>query len=183
MPVVFGSIAVAVISILMLRRRGEAATQTKEAITLARSSGIDLLAMSLVATILAIVAVLFTGAYGFILLHFFYGPPIAMQVLVSERLPLRDALTKTHSYLRGNWRLVLYLFSLSLFLGLLTFLALGAALTGIQQVAAPWTPLLLAISQGLVTGAVGALVVAAQVALYLELRAAYPAVDVEPEPV
>lgn len=177
-----GSIAVAVVSVLILRRRGEPSTGTREAIRLVRSSGIDLVAMSLIATILAILAVLFMGAYGFILLHFFYGPPIAMQVLVSERLPLRDSLTKARSYLRGNWRLILYLLSVSLLLGLLSFVALGAAFAGVRELTDPWRSVLLAVSQGVVTGAIAAVVAAGQIALYLELRAAYPAVDAEPGP-
>lgn len=182
-PVLFGSIGVAAVSILMLRRRAQPSTGTREAVALAGSSGIDLLAMSLVATILAIVAVLFMGAYGFILLHFFYGPPVAIQVLVSERLPLRDSLMKARSYLRGQWRLVLYLLSVSLLLGLVSFLVLGAAFTGVRELAQSWRSILLALSQGLVTGAAAALIAAAQVALYLEVRTGYPAAGPEPEPV
>ena len=178
-PVILGSVAVAVISLLMLRRRGESSASLGEAASLTRSSGTDLLAMSLVATMLAILAVLFLGAYGFIVLHLFYGPVVAVQILVSERMPLRDSLSRARAYLRGNWLLVGYLFAVALLLGLVSFLVLGAAFTAVANVPAPWDSVALATSQGLVTGVVGALVAAAQVALYLQVRALWP----EPGPV
>lgn len=180
-PVSLGSIAIAVISVLMLRRRTEPAARIGDAVGLVRSSGMDLIAMSLVAALLAIVAVLFLGAYGFLLLHFFYGPPIAMQVLVSERLGLRQSLTTARAYLRGNWRLILYLFSVALGLGLVTFLVLGGVFTSVRSAPEPWGSLVLATSQGIVVGAVTAVVAAAQVALYLQLRALWPG-PTEPEP-
>ena len=130
--------------------------------------------MTLVATLLAIVAVLFLGAYGFIVLHLFYGPPVAMQVLVSERLPLRDSLIRARSYLRGNWRLLAYLFALALLIGLVTFVVLGGAFSVMREMVEPWRSLGLAGWQGLVTGALSSVIVAAQLALYLHLREVWP---------
>lgn len=173
-PVLLGSFAAAAISVLVLRRRQGLSTSVSEAVSLTRGNGTDLLAMALVATMLAIVAVLFLGAYGFIVLHLFYGPPVAMQVLVSERLPLRDALVRARSCLRGNWRLFAYLFALALLIGLVTFVVLGAAFSVVREVVEPWRSLGLATSQGLVTGALSSVIVAAQIALYLQLRELWP---------
>ena len=173
-PVLLGSFAAAAISVLVLRRRQGLSTSVSEAVSLTRGNGTDLLAMALVATMLAIVAVLFLGAYGFIVLHLFYGPPVAMQILVSERLPLRDSLVRARSYLRGNWRLFAYLFALALLIGLVTFVVLGAAFSVVREVVEPWRSLGLATSQGLVTGALSSVIVAAQIALYLQLRELWP---------
>jgi len=174
-PVMAGSLAVAVISVLLLPPSAEPSPGVRAAARLARGAGMDLWAMSLVATMLAIVAVLFFGAYGFLVLHFFYGPPIAMQVLMSERLSLRESLRSARAYLRGSWRLVLYLFSIALILGMLTFVVLGAAFSAWQDSSEPWSSLALAGSQGIVTGAFAAVVAAAQVALYLQVRMEEPA--------
>ena len=173
-PVLLGSLAVAVISALVLRRREEPSSSISEAVSLTRARGTDLLAMALVATLLAIVTVLFFGAYGFILLHLFYGPPVAMQILVSEQIPLRDALGRTRSYLRGNWLMFGYLFALALLVGLVTFVVLGGAFTVMRETPEPWRALGLTASQGLVTGALAASIVAAQLALYLHLRKVWP---------
>lgn len=173
-PVLLGSIAVAIISVLILRRRAEPSATLGDAISLVRTGGMDVLTMSLVATLLAIVAVLFFGAYGFVVLAFFYGPPIAMQVLASERLPLRASLSTARSYLSGNWRLVLYLFTIALGSGLVAFVVLGAAFAGLREGPRPWSSIALALSQGLVTGALASVVAAAQVAAYLRVREGFP---------
>lgn len=179
-PVLLGSLAVAVISALLVRRQEQTSTSVSEAVSVARRPGTDLLAMSLVATMLAIVAVLFLGAYGFIVLHLFYGPPIAMQVLVTEGLPSRDSLRRARAYLRGNWRLFAYLFALALVVGLVTFVILGASFTVTREAPEPWRSLGSAASQGLVTGALSSVVVAAQIALYLHLRKVWPIPPGEP---
>lgn len=173
-PVLLGSMAVAVVSPLVIRRRQGSETSIGEAITLARSGGTDVLAMSLVATTGAIVAVSFLGAYGFLVLHLFYGPPVAIQTLVAEGLPFRESLQKARCYLSGNWRLVAYLFALALVIGLVTFVVLGGAFGAMREVAEPWRSLGLTASQGLVTGALSAVIVAAQIVLYLHVRDLWP---------
>lgn len=179
-PVILGSITVAVISLLFLRRQAQPSASIGEAIALTRTGGTDVLAMSLVATMIAILAVLFLGAYGFIVLHLFYGPPVAMQVLASERLPLRDSLSTARSYLHGNWRLLAYLFAVALLVGLVTFVILGAAFAGLRNAPEPTRTMVMVVSQGLITGALAAFVAAAQVALYLQLRSLWPGPSQEP---
>ena len=171
LPVLIGTVAMAIASSLLLDSPdpGEASTSNASLRSAWREIGprrIDVVVMGLVASLFAIAAVLFLGAYGFLILHLFYGPPIAIQVLVGEAGSYRESLQRARLLLRGNWRTILYLLNASLAIGAVALLVLDL----IVRFVGGGGGALLAVFQGLVLGALTALLAGAQVSLFLYLR-------------
>lgn len=169
-PVLLGTIAIAIGSRLLLRapgdelRAAEGASRSVSRDVTARWP--DVAVMGLVASMFAIVTVLFLGAYGFLILHFFYGPPVAIQALVTERISYRDALQRARALLQGNWRTILYLLNASLAIGAVGLLVLDLVVRLVGTGGGP----VLAVFQGVVLGALTAFLAGAQVSIFLYLR-------------
>lgn len=85
----------------------------------------DVLGMTLVAALTAVAAVVFLGGYGILVLPFFYGPPLAMQLVVTTDLSLSEALQRARTMLPGNWHTLLYLFAVALILGIISIVPVG----------------------------------------------------------
>ena len=170
LPVLIGTVAMAIGSSLLLDSPGPGEVSTSNASLRSawRQIGprrFDVVVMGLVASLFAIAAVLFLGAYGFLILHLFYGPPIAIQVLVGEAGSYRESLQRARMLLRGNWRTILYLLNASLAIGAVALLVLDL----IVRFVGGGGGALLAVFQGLVLGALTALLAGAQVSLFLYL--------------
>lgn len=174
-PVVLGTFAVAAASLLLLEGPdletddGTLDGVTPRPLDRIRARWTDLVVMGLVASLLGTAAVLLLGAYGFLILHLFYGPPVAAQVLTLEGLRYGEALQRARVLLRGNWRTILYLLNASLAIGALGLFVLDVvvrALGGPDAVVRP----VLGLAQGLVLGTLVAFIGGAQAAIYLHLR-------------
>ena len=183
-PVVLGTIAVAIASVVLDGRRdgeGSEGAVANGALQSLRTRWADVLVLGLVASLMGTGAVFLLGAYGFLILHFFYGPPIAAQVLTVEGSTYRDALQRARTLLRGNWRVVLYLLNSALVIGALGLLLLDLVLRlvgdGSDAVVRP----LMGLAQGLVLGTLTAFVAAAQFAVFLYLRDQVPPSGSEPD--
>lgn len=123
-PVIAGSLAVAALTRHVL----EPSPASDDAHAGATRNGLlrtDVLGMALVAALAAVAAVLFLGGYGILVLPFFYGPPIAMQFVVTRELALSDALRDARLTLAGNWQTLLYLFAIALVLGIISIVPVG----------------------------------------------------------
>jgi nitrate reductase NapE component len=174
-PLVAGSVAVALAT--HLARRGAAddpATEHGSPSPSLEGKWVDLLSLALFAALLGVVLVLFLGAYGFLILHFVYGPPIAAQVLLFEGLPFREALVRTRLLLAGNWRMVLYLLTVAIVIGLIGFVVVGALYSLVDGRSDTPAALVLSVGQALVVGALTSYLGAAQTGLYLSLSAKEP---------
>lgn len=178
-PVVVGSIAVAIGGRILGRADDAAATApTPDAIAgdqelpgPARTRALDLFALSLIAAMFSIAGVLFLRAYGFLILHMFYGPPVAMQVAVLEGRSFNEATRRARALLRGNWRLILYLLNLAVLVGILNLVLLGplyGLLDGSDFELAP--ALAVSVVHGIILGVLTSYLAASQVALYEHLR-------------
>lgn len=78
---------------------------------------------ALIGSVLTGVNVLLLGP---LLPYLFYGPPILMQTVSIEGLRITDGWARTKALMKGNWgRVILYLISIVLMLGLTVTLALG----------------------------------------------------------
>jgi hypothetical protein len=123
-PAIAGSMAVALFSRHALA--GTVATspdvEDEARPTLARP---DVLGMTLVAALAAVGAVVFLGGYGILVLPFFYGPPVAMQLVATRDLALSEALQTARTLMAGRWHLMLYLFATALLLGTVAIVPVG----------------------------------------------------------
>lgn len=176
-PVVLGTFAVATSSVWLLGGRRVDADEEQPAerevarpLDRIRAQWSDVVVMGLVASLLGTGAVLLLGAYGFLILHLFYGPPVAMQALLLERVPYRDALQRAKLLLRGNWRTILYLLNVSLGIGALSLVILDLVVRAVGGGPDALVRTVLGIAQGLVLGALVAFIAGAQAALYVYLR-------------
>lgn len=170
LPVLLGTVAMAVGSILLLRRSDVDAPLAVEGFRKAwrevAQRAPDVAVMGLVASLFAIVAVLFLGAYGFLILHFFYGPPVAIQALLAKRGSYGDALQQSRALLQGNWRTILYLLNAALAIGAVGLLVLDLIVRLVGTGGGP----VLAVIQGLVLGTLTASLAGAQVSIFLYLQ-------------
>ncbi len=170
LPVLLGTLAIAVGSILLLRRWGDdgpvAVEDSGSAWREVAERAPDVAVMGLVASLFAIVAVLFLGAYGFLILHFFYGPPVAIQALLVTRGSYGDALQQARALLQGNWRTILYLLNAALAVGAVGLLVLDL----IVRLFGTGGGVVLALFQGLVLGTLTALMAGAQVSIFVYLQ-------------
>lgn len=189
LPVVLGSVAIAIASVLLTNRMASVAGEAPppRPIGAVRERWSEVLVLALIASLMGTAAVLLLGAYGFLILHLFYGPPVAAQVLILERLSYRDALQRAKLLLNGNWRAVLYLLNAALAIGALGLLLLDLVVRltggGSDAVVRP----VLGLAQGIVLGTLTAFMAAAQLAVFLYLRDHHapappePGVEVSPE--
>ncbi len=184
-PVALGSLAVALVSPSMIAPADPTPSLRAEERRI-RAARADLVAMCLLASMAAVVAVIFLGAYGFLILPLFYGPPIAMQILSAEGASFGEAMTGARVMLKNNWRTMLYLFNVSLGTGLVAFVLIGGLFSLLTGGPEPITSVIVAIGQGAIVGSLAAFLAAGQNAIFLRLRGPIPAgsapVDAADEP-
>ena len=191
-PVIIGSIAVAIGSRIVSRRDDEPAIDPvtdPDGVPDADDGGplaapgtraLDLFALSLIAAMFSVAGVLFLRAYGFLILHMFYGPPVAMQVAVLEGRSFSEATRRARALLKGNWRLILYALNIAVLIGILNLVLLGplyGLLDGSDFELGP--ALAVSVVHGIVLGVLTSYLAAVQVALYEHLIG-LPAPEIEP---
>lgn len=125
----------------------------------------DVLGMTLVAALAGVGAVVFLGGYGILVLPFFYGPPIAMQLVVTRDLSLSEALQTARALMAGRWHLMLYLFATALLLGIVAIVPVGGLVSlagseGLTTIAA------LSLGRGLLIGLFAGFLGAMQLAIF-----------------
>lgn len=176
-PVIVGSIAVAIASRILGRETAPDGSPHEDApledVEPADASGtraLDLFALSLIAAMFSIAGVLFLRAYGFLILHMFYGPPIAMQVAVLEGRSFSEATRRARTLLRGNWRLILYMLNVALLIGILNLILLGPVYGLLPDDFDMAASLAVSVVHGVVLGVLTSYLAAVQVALYEHLR-------------
>lgn len=166
-PVIAGSFAVAALSRHVLEALpadgGDGTVRTK----LLRP---DVIGMTLVAALAAVAAVLLLGGYGILVLPFFYGPPIAIQLVLTRGLAVADALQMTKVSLAGRWNTLLYLFAVALVLGIVSIVPVG----GLVSLAAGrddlGTVAALSVGRGLLIGVFAGFLGAMQIAIFRRLE-------------
>ena len=134
----------------------------------------DILGLALVAAVGAVIAVLLLRGPAILVLPFFYGPPIAMQLAVTEELSLAQALQSARVALAGQWQSLLYLFAVSLALGLLAIVAVGGLLSLAGGRDDLGTAAALSLGRGLIIGVSAAFVGAMQIAIFRRLMEPAP---------
>ena len=99
----------------------------------------ELLASALLAGMIGLALAVFLGVIGLLLQALFYGPPVLVQVVTLERMMLQQAWPRTGALIKGATpRVVLYLVTIVLGIGLLSQLILGVLaqlLAGIEETA------------------------------------------------
>ncbi len=126
--------------------------------------------MATIAAAVALVAVLFLGGYGVLVLPFFYGPPIAMQIAVAEGWGVQASLASARARLRGNWHTVLYLFAVAVALGVLSVVPVGGVFSLVAERADVAVVALVSVARGVLIGIFATFVGVMQVSSYLRLR-------------
>ena len=178
-PVIVGSIAVAIGSRILGRGTEapsdgstdeEAPLEDVEPAGVSGTRALDLFALSLIAAMFSIAGVLFLRAYGFLILHMFYGPPVAMQVAVLEGRSFSEATRRARTLLRGNWRLILYMLNVALLIGILNLILLGPVYGLLPDDFDMAASLAVSVVHGVVLGVLTSYLAAVQVALYEHLR-------------
>lgn len=173
-PVILGTVAVAIGTIVVNGpadpdHDAEARPGLAAATARLRGRTGDVLTLGVVAALMGIGAVFLLGAYGFLILHLFYGPPIAIQVALRQGLGTRAALQRARALLRGSWRAILYLLNAALAIGALSLLLLDLFVRLVGGGPEVVTRISLAMLQGVVLGTLAAFVAGAQVAIYAYL--------------
>lgn len=168
-PVIAGSLAVAALSRHVLSRRPGGETEPAGAAPpgLVRS---DVIGMTLVAALVAVGAVVFLGGFGILLLPFFYGPPIAMQFVVSEDMSLSEALHRGRAALAGAWHTMLYLLLVALILGVISIVPVGGLVSLANERADLYTIAALSLGRGSLIGLFAGFLGAMQIAIFQRLR-------------
>lgn len=167
-PVIAGSLAIA-FGNRILARAAAAADGDAPASSPATMRPLDVTALTLLAAMFSMVAVVILRAYGVLILHMFYGPPIAMQVASLEGRSFRDSAGRAGALLRGNWRLILYLLNVAVVVGIVN-LVLASPLYGLLSDDFELGPALaVSVLHGIVLGVLTSFFAAQQVALYEHL--------------
>lgn len=180
-PVIVGSVAVAVGSRILGRRDETAGAEQPDEVDITDvddvntvaapgSRAVDLFALSLIAAMFSVAGVLFLRAYGILILHMFYGPPVAMQVAVLEGRSFSEATKRARSLLRGNWRLILYMLNVALLIGILNLVLLGPVYGLLPDDFDLAASLAVSVVHGIALGLLTSYLAAVQVALYEHLR-------------
>jgi hypothetical protein len=129
LPVVIGTFAMAVSSVIYDEAVAGRTIAVREAFDRIRPLNRDVLVSGLFASMIAIWAVIVLAQFGFVLMPLFFGPPILIQVIALERLTLRPARTRAREILKGQTaRVIVYLLVIALGIGLLGTAALSAFL-------------------------------------------------------
>lgn len=169
LPVIAGSLAVAALArhVLSRPRLGETEASGPASHGLLRS---DVIGMTLVAALVAVVAVIFLGGFGILLLPFFYGPPIAMQFVVAEEMSLSEALHAARAALAGGWHTMLYLLLVALVLGVISIVPVGGLVSLANERDDLYTIAALSLGRGLLIGLFAGFLGAMQIAIFQRLR-------------
>ena len=165
-PVIAGSLAVAALSRHVLEDLPDSAPDASPRLSLLRA---DVLGVALVATLAAVAAVLLLGGYGILVLTFFYGPPIAMQVVVTEERSLSEALQRARGALAGRWNTMLYLFAVALMLGIVSIVPVGGLVSLAGGRDDLGTIAALSLGRGLLIGLFAGFLGAMQIAIFRRL--------------
>lgn len=166
-PVVAGSFAVAALSrhVLEVLPEGEAGVVQR-----AKLMRPDVLGVTLVAALAAVAGVVLLGGYGILVLPLFYGPPIAMQLVVTRELSLAEALQTTRVLLAGRWNVVLYLFAVALVLGIVSIVPVGGLVSLAGGRDDLGTIAALSLGRGLLIGLFAGFIGAMQLAIFRRLE-------------
>lgn len=169
LPVIAGSLAVAALSrhVLAGRPPGETGSDPAAPRGLARS---DVIGMTLIAALVAVGAVIFLGGFGILLLPFFYGPPIAMQFVVTGEMSLSEALHSARAAVAGSWHTMLYLLLVALILGVISIVPVGGLVSLANGRADLYTIAALSLGRGLLIGLFAGFLGAMQIAIFQRLR-------------
>lgn len=168
-PVVAGSLAVAALSRHVLEGPLE---EAPDRISLLRA---DVLGMTLVAALGAVAAVLLLGGYGILVLPFFYGPPVAMQIVVTEERSVSEGLHRARASLAGRWHALLYLFAVALVLGIVSIVPVGGLVSLAGDRDDLGTIAALSLGRGLLIGLFAGFLGAMQIAIFRRLMEPAPA--------
>lgn len=164
-PALAGSFAIAALSRHVLEDLPQARWDAPR-IPLLRA---DVLGMMLVAALGAVAAVLLLGGYGILVLPFFYGPPIAMQILMTEERSLSEALQRARATLAGRWHTMLYLFAVALVLGIVSIVPVGGLVSLADGRDDLGTIAALSLGRGLLIGLFAGFLGAMQIAIFRRL--------------
>ncbi len=165
-PTFAGSICVALLTKFLLASRARSLGEDPPA----RVTNGAVLVMASVASGVALVAVIFLGGYGVVLLPFFYGPPVAMQILIAEKRPPGEAVSAARERLRGNWHTIVYLFGVAVASGILALVPVGALFSLAADRGDLPTVGAVTLGRGALVGLFATFAGVMQVTLYLHLR-------------
>lgn len=102
-PALLASAAIAVASVVFAQSDDGRTSSLREALRSLGPLTREVAAAGLLAGMIALAFVVFLGGFGLMLLPLFYGPPIIVQVISIETLPLQLAFPRTKEVMRGNW--------------------------------------------------------------------------------
>ena len=170
-PVIAGSFAVAALSRHVLEELPEGGSGAQRA----RLLRPDVIGMSLVAALAAVAAVVLLGGYGILVLPLFYGPPMAMQLVVTRELSLAEALQTGRVSLAGRWNTILYLFAVALVLGIVSIVPVGGLVSLADGRDDLGTIAALSLGRGLLIGLFAGFIGAMQIAIFRRLERPGPA--------
>jgi hypothetical protein len=129
MPAIIASYGVAVAAAILDRYLADQEIGVGEARRQLRPDLKNLLSAALLSGMIGLLSVTILGPLGFILLPLFFGPPMLMQVVALERLPVAEAWARTRALMRGHWaRVLTYLLTITMGTGLLGASAVGLTL-------------------------------------------------------
>lgn len=171
-PVIVGSLAIAAFS-----RRVLSAQPDPSEVDAPEDRGLlhsNVMGLTLVASLAAVAAVVFLGGYGILVLPFFYGPPIAMQLAITRDLSPSEALQTARASLAGRWYTLLYLFATALALGIISIVPVGGLVglaNGRDDLA---TIAALSLGRGLSIGLFASFLGAMQIAIFRRLHEEAP---------
>lgn len=128
-PAVAGSWGIALSAIVFAERAAGREATLASAFTALKSVRRDVLLASLIASMMALWAIILLAQFGFILMPLFFGPPFLIQAIALDKLPAKDARVRTRDVLKGyTGRAILYLVVIALAIGLLGGVALQATI-------------------------------------------------------
>ena len=183
LPVVIGSIAAGIASVIVVDRFAGLRTTVGGALAKLRGRLDQVVISGGIGTFLAIVlAVFLNGAYMLILLALFIGPPILVQIITIESTNVREGLRRMKELWAGQrLRVFMYLFNIALTTGLVAimiFLSVAQALTTSTDFEAlDSSTYLVEATRGVVFGLCAAIVACAATIMYLGLRAEKDGLD------
>jgi hypothetical protein len=114
-PAFLGSVGMATASLIFRSVLAGEPLGVREALGALRPYRRNILLSSVFASMAALWSIILLGEIGFFLMPLFFGPPILIQVIALEGLPMRPARRRTSELLSKNLgRVLLYLFVLTL---------------------------------------------------------------------
>ena len=102
-------------------------------------------------------------------LPLFYGPPIAMQLVVTREISLTQALSRARALLSGRWNTLLYLFAVALVLGIVSIVPVGGLVALASGRDDLGTIAALSVGRGVLIGLFAGFLGAMQIAIFRRL--------------